>query len=72
MSMNNTTKMKFVGGQEDGQFHFVDDCWDFVQFHEHLEPNNVPFVIGNNHASANVMRKAITYVRQGDVMVCEE
>ena len=72
MSMNNTTKMKFVGGQEDGQFHFVDDCWDFVQLHDHLDPDNVPFIGGESHAAANTRRKVITYVRQGGVMVHEE
>ena len=67
--MNIIREMKFVGGQEDGKFHYVDDMVDHICFHEKLD--DVP-LIGDNHVAANTIRKAITYVRQGDVMVCEE
>ena len=69
--MRYSTKMKFVDGQEDGRFHFVHDHLDRMRFYEKLDLDNVKFV-GDNHVPLNAARKIITYVRQGDVMVCEE
>ena len=70
--MRYSTKMKFVDGQEDGRFHFVHDHLDRMKFHVHLDMDDVPFIGGESLVAANVTRKIITYVRQGDLMVCEE
>ena len=70
--MNTTTKMKFVGGQEDGKFHLVDDYLDHMRFYEKLDLDDVPFVGDASLVAANATRKTITYARQGDAMVCEE
>ena len=67
--MNTMTEMKFVGGQEDGESHFVDDRWDHMCFYEKLDLDELEFVGGDNPAPVNATRKVITYVRQGDVMV---
>ena len=69
--MNIAREMKFVGGQEDGKFHYVDDLVDRMKFHEHLNLDDVPFIGDESLVAANATRKIITYVRQGDVMVCE-
>ena len=70
--MNTITKMKFVGGQEDGRFYDVHDEVDLMKFHEHLNLDDVSFIGGSeSHVPLNTTRKIITYVRQGDVMVCE-
>ena len=72
MQEQTITKMKFVGGQEDGRFYDVHDEVDLMKFHEHLNLDDVPFIGGESLVAANVTRKIITYVRQGDLMVCEE
>ena len=69
--MNTMTEIKFVGGQEDGEFHFVDDYLDHMRFYEKLDLDDVSFV-GGDQIPLNITRKIITYVRKGDVMVCEE
>ena len=68
--MANVTRMKFVGGQEDGRFYDVRDDVDMMNFYEELDLDNVPFV-ADNPAPVNDTRKIIRYVRQGDLMAIE-
>ena len=38
--------MKFVGGQEDGEFYEVPNFMDCMRFHERLEPYTHGFIGG--------------------------
>ena len=52
--MNTITKMKFVGGQEDGRFYDVHDEVDLMKFHEHLNLDDVSFIGGSeSHVPLN-------------------
>ena len=69
--MSDSTRMNFVGGQEDGRFYDVRNDVDMVSFHEQLDFDILPFT-GEIQVDPNAVVKIIRYVRQGDVMVCEE
>ena len=60
--------MKFVGGQEDGEFYEVPNFMDCMRFHERLEPYTHGFIGGAT--PVNTTSKVILYVRRGDQMVC--
>ena len=66
--MNSSTLVRFVGDQEGGHSHWVDDHVDHMDFYEVLGLDNVPFV-GDKPNVENVRRKVIRYVRRGDIMV---
>ena len=66
--MSNSTLVRFVGNQEGGRKHWVDDRVDHMDFHEAMGLDNVPFVGGEVNIE-NARRKVIRYVRRGDVMV---
>ena len=67
--MPKSTRMKFVGGQEDGEFYDVPDFMDYMRFPERLEPDTRVFA--GSATPVNLTRKVILYVRRGDQMVCD-
>ena len=61
------SRLKFIGGQEDGNYLEVDDCLDFIRVPENQKPETGGYVGSakpNNHTF-----RLLTYVRRGDVMV---
>ena len=64
------SRIKFVGGQEDGNYFDVEDFLDFVHVLENVDPE-VRAYVGCSRIN-NVIANKLTYVRRGDVMVYDE
>ena len=64
------TRIKLIGGQEEGNYFNVDDRLDFLRVPERMEPETIALddsgIVANN-ATYNVL----TYIRRGDVMVLD-
>ena len=64
------SRIKLIGGQEDGNYFNIDDRLNFLRVYERTEPETAVLDDGGrvaNIAACNVL----TYIRRGDVMVLE-
>ncbi len=67
--MRRATNLQFVGGQEDGKWYEVMDGLDVVRFAERQKQEERSYCGGAS--PCNKVFKAITYIRRGNVMVCD-